>query len=146
MLRSAEKYALLFRTLLLIFCCTLFLPQGIHTEQRQALDDSIRADVMTLAISAVQNPVSQLQKLANGERTAMRGSGQRTGFTAAGKRDGHNDHCSDSDVSPAILPNIPPLPTSFSCVKVPFSFRVLLPDSHGHIHWFSLAPPSSRNV
>lgn len=146
MTRTAERYALLFRTLLLVFCCTLFLPQGIQAEQRQSLDDSIRAVSMTLALSAVHDPVSQLQKLASHESASLRGTSQRTGFNASGKRDGYGDISIDDDSTPAVPPSLPPLPSSFSCVKAPFSFRVLLPDSHGHIHWFSLAPPTSRNV
>ena len=154
---SAERLSLVIRTLLLMICCTLFMPQGLQAGTSKSFDsNAIRAASMTLAITAISNPAAQLQQLANGDSTALRGAGQRTGVNAAGKRtsfsspgkrqnDGHSIDANGD--SAAALPGLPPLPGSFSlCTKERFSFCVLPPESHGHIHWFSLAPPASRNV
>ena len=155
---TAERLSLFIRTLLLVICCTLFLPQGLQASQHKGMDNSvIRASAMTLAITAINNPTSHLQNLANGENTALRGPGQRTGFSSPGKRplvsnpgkkNSHNGYVADMDGdSSAVLPGVPPLPSSFSlCTKASFSFCALPPESHGHIHWFALAPPALRNV
>ena len=155
---TAERFSLVIRTLLLVICCTLFLPQGLQASQHKGMDSSvIRASAMTLAITAINNPTSHLQNLANGENTALRGPGQRTGFSSPGKRplvsnpgkrNSHEGYVADiDDDSSAALPGLPPLPGSFSlCTKESFSFCVLPPESHGHIHWFALAPPALRNV
>ena len=141
-----------------MICCTLFLPQGLQAESKKSMDSqAFRAVSMTLAITGINNPVSQLQNLAAGEGAALRGPGQRTGFTHTGKRsslsssakrDSFDWNCADSgDTSPAALPGLPPLPGTFSlCAKALFSFCVLPPESHGHIHWSALAPPSSHNA
>ena len=155
---TAERLSLIIRTLLLVICCTLFLPQGLQASQHKGMDSSvIRASAMTLAITAINNPTSHLQNLANGENTALRGPGQRTGFSSPGKRPlvsnpgkrhSHDGYTADADGdSSAVLPGLPPLPSSFSlCTKESFSFCALPPESHGHIHWFALAPPALRNV
>ena len=155
---SAERVSLVIRTLLLVICCTLFLPQGLQAGPKRSMDSSVlRAASMTLAITGISNPVSQLQNLSSGDNTALRGSGQRTGFgspgkrsslSSPGKRDSHDWYCADTDEDSSILlPGLPPLPGSFSlCAKESFSFCTLPPESHGHILWFALAPPTSRNV
>ena len=152
----AERVSFVIRTLLLMICCTLFMPQGIQNSPRQAMDDSIRASAMTLAITGINDPVSQLQKLANSEGTSLRGpghrpgtaaSGKRTSFTSPGKRQHLDSYALDDDASPAILPSGTPLPGIFSlCAKEVFSFRLSLLDSHGHLLWYALAPPASRNA
>ena len=147
---TAERLSLVIRTLLLVICCTLFLPQGLQASQHKGMDSSvIRASAMTLAITAINNPTSHLQNLANGENTALRGPGQRTGFSSPGKRPlvSNPGKRHSHDGYSADLPGIPPLPSSFSlCAKESFSFCALPPESHGHIHWFALAPPALRNV
>ena len=71
---TAERFSLVIRTLLLVICCTLFLPQGLQASQHKGMDSSvIRASAMTLAVTAINNPTSHLQNLANGENTALRG-------------------------------------------------------------------------
>ena len=158
MKRSAEKVSLIIRTLLLVICCTLFLPQGLQANSGRHIEDSaFRAFSMTLAISGISNPTSQLQNLASGEGTALRNSGQRAGFGSSGQRTslsspGKRDSLdwtyvdTDGDFY-AALPDVPPAPDSFFlCTKAQFAFCVLPPDSHGHLHWHTLAPPASRNV
>ncbi len=155
---SAERVSLVIRTLLLVICCTLFLPQGLQASSGKHIEDSaFRAVSMTLAITGINNPSSQIQNLANGEGAALRGPGQRTGLGTSGKRTsisspGKRDSLdwiyvdADGDFY-AALPDEPPHPGSFSlCTKALFSFCVLPPESHGHLHWHTLAPPASRNV
>ena len=155
---SAERISLVIRALLLMICCTLFLPQGLHTGSNKSIEDSaFRVASMTLAITGISNPSAQLQNLANGETAALRNSGQRTGLGSSGQRTslsspGKRDRLdwiyvdTDGDFY-AALPDVPPAPDSFSlCTKEQFSFCVLPPDSHGHLHWYTLAPPASRNV
>lgn len=158
MKRSAEKVSLIIRTLLLVVCCTFFLPQGLQASDSKHLEDNaFRVASMTLAITGINNPSSQIQNLASGEGTALRNSGQRTGFGSSGQRTslsspGKRDSLdwtyvdADGDYY-AALPDIPPAPGSFPlCTKEQFSFCALPPDSHGHLHWHTLAPPASRNV
>lgn len=151
---SANRLSLVIRTMLLMICCALFMPQNLQAEQKRSMDPGIRmATSMTLAITGMADPASQIQNLSNSERTALRGQGQRgniassgsrTTITSPGKRNHQEWFCLD-DTSPAALPGTPPLPSFFfSCSKESFSFSVLLPDSHGHIHWFALAPPTSH--
>ena len=155
---SAERVSLVIRALLLVICCTLFLPQGLQASSGKHIEDrAFRAVSMTLAISGIYNPSSQLQNLANGETAALRSSGQRTGLNSSGQRTslsspGKRDSLdwtyvdADGDFY-AALPDVPPSPGSFPlCTKEQFSFCVLPPDSHGHLHWYTLAPPASRNV
>ena len=155
---SAERISLVIRALLLVICCTLFLPQGLHAGSNKSIEDSaFRVASMTLAITGISNPSAQLQNLANGETEALRNSGQRTGLGSSGQRTslsspGKRDRLdwiyvdTDGDFY-AALPDVPPAPGSFSlCTKEQFSFCVLPPDSHGHLHWYTLAPPASRNV
>ena len=154
---SAERLSLVIRTLLLMICCTLFMPQSLQAGSNKSFDSNvIRATSMTLAITAISDPASQLQQLSNGDSTALRGAGQRSGVNATGTRTSfsptakrqHDWYSLDTDGdTAAALPGLPPLPGSFSlCTKERFSFCVLPPESHGHILWFSLAPPASRNV
>jgi len=154
---TAERVSLVIRTLLLVICCTLFLPQAHQGGSGKSMDGSaIRAASMTLAITSISDPSSQLQNFANGERSALRGSGQRSGVPSSGKRtsisspgkeDGIGWYSLDTDDDSAALPGLPPLPGSFSlCAKERFSFCALPPESHGHLHWYALAPPSSENV
>ena len=155
---SAERVSLVIRALLLVICCTLFLPQGLQASSSKNMESSaLRAVSMTLAVTGISNPSSQLQNLASGEGTALRNSGQRAGFGSSGQRTslsspGKRDSLdwtyvdTDGDFY-AALPDVPPAPGSFSlCTKEQFSFCVLPPDSHGHLHWYTLAPPASRNV
>ena len=154
---SAERVSLAIRTLLLVICCTLFLPQALQAKSSKTIEDSaFRAVSMTLAITGINNPSSQLQNLASGEGAALRGSGQRglgssgarTTISSPGKRDQLDWVYIDTDGDfYAALPDEAPRPGSFSlCTKALFSFCVLPPESHGHIHWSALAPPASRNV
>ena len=146
---SAERVSLVIRTLLLVICCTLFLPQGLQASSGKDMESSaLRAVSMTLAISGISNPASQLQNLASGEGTALRNSGQRTSLSSPGKRDSLDWTYVDTDGDfYAALPDVPPAPDSFFlCTKAQFSFCVLPPESHGHLHWYTLAPPASRNV
>ena len=158
MKRSAERVSLIIRTLLLVICCTLFLPQGLQAGSDRHMEDSaFRAVSMTLAITGINNPSSLIQNLANGEGAALRNSGQRSGLSSSGQRTsfsspGKRDRLdwiyvdTDGDYY-AALPDIPPAPGSFPlCTKELFSFCVLPPESHGHLHWHTLAPPASRNV
>jgi hypothetical protein len=151
---SASRLSFVIRIMLLMICCALFMPQNLHASQKQSMDPGIRMATMTLAITAAADPSSQLQNLSSSDRTALRGQGQRGGFASSGQRTsisspGKRSHqewfCLD-DASPATLPGTPPLPSFFPCTKALFSFCALLPESHGHIHWFALAPPASRNV
>lgn len=154
MKHSADRLSFVIRTMLLMICCALFMPQNLQAEQARSMDAGIRmATSMTLAITGVADPASQIQNLANGERTALRGQGQRSGIassgsrtsiTSPGKRSQQEWFCLD-DAPPAALPGTPPLPSFFfSCSKESFSFSVLLPDSHGHLLWYALAPPTSH--
>ncbi len=150
----ADRLSFVIRIMLLMICCALFMPQNIQAGQKQSMDPGIRMAAMTLAITATSDPVSQLQNFSNGDRTTLRGQGQRSGIASSGQRTsisspGKRSHqewfCLD-DASPASLPGTPPLPSFFPSTKALFSFCSLLPESHGHIHWFALAPPASRNV
>lgn len=150
---SAEKLSLVIRTLLLVICCALFLPQNSRVESDKVLgDSSLRSASVVLAITGISNPASQLQQLANGESSALRASGQRTGVNAAGKRTsisspGKRDrldwvYIDDGGDFFAALPDISPLPGAFLlCKKERFSFCALPPESHGHLLWNALAPP-----
>lgn len=155
MKHSADRISYTIRIMFLIICCALFMPQNLQAGyQKSSMDPGIRMATMTLAITATGDPVSQLQNLSNSERTALRGqsqrgnlssSGSRTSISSPGKRSQQDWFCLE-DASPAALPGTPPLPSFFFCTKDIFSFCVLLPESHGHILWFALAPPASHNV
>ncbi|WP_294489242.1 hypothetical protein [uncultured Mailhella sp.] len=92
---------------------------------------------LTLAVSGISNPVSQLKTFAESDGTSLRSPGKRQQNASTGF---------DGGDAPAALPPTPPLPDFFLCAQEYFDVPACPPESHGLIHWFSLAPPSSANV
>ncbi len=124
------------RILILMVCCVLFLPlQGQSSEKNEM--ESFRTATLAMAVSGISNPVSQLKTLADSDNTSLRSPGKRQQNVSAGVDDG---------VTSASLPALPPLPEFRLCAEKHFELRSRPPESHGLIHWFSLAPPSSQNV
>ena len=124
------------RIMILMICCVLLCPlkgQSSETKER----DSFRIASLTLAVSGISNPVSQLKTFADSDGSSLRSPGKRQQNVTSG--------CDGGD-TPAVLPVVPPLPDFFLCAQEHFELRSWPPESHGLIHWFSLAPPSSRNV
>jgi hypothetical protein len=149
---ATAKNSLIIRILLLMICCVLFMPQGIQAQQkRETMADTVRVASMTLAITGITNPVSHIQSIARAETPTLRGSTSRSGASLAGKRPNISSSAKrdplkwalDADASPAALPSTPLLPSFYPCAKVSYTFCLLLPESHGHITWFALAPPAS---
>lgn len=131
-----EKFSIGIRIMLLMICCVLLMPARGQADEHKEMD-SFRISSLTLAISGISNPVSQLKTFADSDGTHLRSPGKRQTNTSSG---------SDGGVSPAALPPVPPLPEFFLCAQEHFEVRACPPESHGLIHWFSLAPPSSSNV
>lgn len=100
--------------------------------------ESFRIASLTLAISGISNPVSQLKHFSDSDGTPLRSPGKRQQNAFSGDM--------DDGASPALLPEVPPLPEFFLCAEECFAARTFPPESHGLIHWFSLAPPASRNA
>ncbi len=124
------------RIMILMICCVLLCPlkgQSSETKER----DSFRIASLTLAVSGISNPASQLKTFADSDSSSLRSPGKRQQNVTSG--------CDGGD-TPAVLPVVPPLPDFFLCAQEHFELRSWPPESHGLIHWFSLAPPSSRNV
>jgi len=136
-----------------MICCTLFMPQGVQEQKRNDMADTVRVASMTLAITGITNPVSQIQNLASAETATLRSSSPRSGVSLAGKRSNFSSPAKrnsllwlslDDDSSPAVLPVTPPLPSFYPRAQESHTCCILLPEeSHGHIHWFALAPPTS---
>lgn len=133
---ASNNISFCIRIMLLMICCVLFCPlkgQSSETHERE----SFRMDSLTMAVSGISNPVSQLKTFNDTDGTSLRGPGKR-----------QQQFSSDFDGgdAPAMLPAVPPLPEFVLCAEEHFELRAWPPESHGLIHWFSLAPPSSRNV
>ena len=126
------------RILLLMVCCTLFMPHGVEAGKKNVMDASIRVQHMTLAITGITNPVSQLNTLAETRLTAQTSSAKRTHQPAQGSLDDTSSSISDSDAQ--VLPEV----ALSLCAHFPQ--RTSLPASRGLLNWFALAPPSFRNI
>ena len=125
------------RILLLMVCCALLMPAHAPAGEKNHELESFRVASLTLAISGISNPVSQLKTFSDTEGTSLRSPGKR-------QQNAFSDP-DDAD-SPAILPSVPPLPEFFLCAQDCFAARTFPPESHGLIHWYSLAPPASQNA
>jgi hypothetical protein len=126
------------RILLLMVCCTLFIPQGVEAGKKNVMDASIRVQHMTLAITGITNPVSQLSTLAETRLTAQTSSAKRAHQPAQGSLDDTSSPISDSatQAQPEVALSL--------CAYL--SSRTPLPASRGLLTWFALAPPSFRNI
>ena len=122
------------RIMLLVLFCALFMPAHSEAGDKNEME-SFRIASLTLAISGISNPVSQLKHFSDSDGTSLR---------SPGKRQQNASSDVDDNASPVILPEVPPLPEFFLCAQECFAARTSPPESHGLIHWFSLAPPSSR--
>ncbi len=136
MTRTTDRLSLTVRIMLLMICCVLFMPaRGQANEQKDA--ESFRVSSLTLAVSGISNPVSQLKTFSDSDGSSLRSPGKRQQNITSGV---------DGGDAPAALPPTPPLPDFFLCAQEHFDVPFCPPESHGLIHWFSLAPPSSQNV
>lgn len=133
---ATERFSIGIRLMLLMICCVLIMPMKGQADEHKEMD-SFRMPTLTLAISDISNPVSQLKTFADSDGTPLRSPGKRQTNASSGP---------DGGVSPAALPSVPPLPDFFLCAQEHFEVRACPPESHGLIHWFSLAPPSASNV
>ena len=124
------------RIMLLVLFCALFMPAHSEAGDKNEME-SFRIASLTLAVSGISNPASQLKTFADSDSSSLRSPGKRQQNVTSG--------CDGGD-TPAVLPVVPPLPDFFLCAQEHFELRSWPPESHGLIHWFSLAPPSSRNV
>ena len=136
MTRTTDRLSLTVRIMLLMICCVLFMPaRGQANEQKDA--ESFRVSSLTLAVSGISNPVSQLKTFSDSDGSSLRSPGKRQQNITSGV---------DGGDAPAALPPTPPLPDFFLCAQEYFEVHACPPESHGLIHWYSLAPPSSQNV
>lgn len=134
---ATERFSIGIRLMLLMICCVLLMPARGQADEHKEMD-SFRMSSLTLAISGISNPVSQLKTFADSDGTSLRSPGKRQQNASFG---------TDGGDCPAALPSVPPLPDFFlCCAQEHFEVRACPPESHGLIHWFSLAPPSSLNV
>ena len=138
MMNSATvRVSLAIRILLLMVCCVLLMPAHAPAGEKNHELESFRVASLTLAISGISNPVSQLKHFSDSDGTSLR---------SPGKRQQNASSDVDDNASPVILPEVPPLPEFFLCAQECFDACTFPPESHGLIHWFSLAPPASRNA
>ena len=133
---ATERFSIGIRLMLLMICCVLFMPPHGHAGESKETQ-SFRMASLTLAVSGISNPVSQLKTFAESDGTSLRSPGKRQQNASTGF---------DGGDAPAALPPTPPLPDFFLCAQEYFDVPACPPESHGLIHWFSLAPPSSANV
>ena len=133
---TTERFSIGIRIMLLMICCVLLMPMRGQADEHKEMD-SFRMSSLTLAISGISNPVSQLKTFTDSDGSSLRSPGKRQQNVTSGL---------DGDDAPAILPSMPPLPDFFLCAQEHFEVHACPPESHGLIHWFSLAPPSSLNV
>ncbi|HJD96123.1 hypothetical protein [Mailhella massiliensis] len=139
MMKSANARAFFaVRILLLMICCALLMPAHAPAGEKQKNElESFRIASLTLAVSGISNPVSQLKTFSDTEGTSLR---------SPGKRQSNSFSDPDDADSPAVLPSVPPLPEFFLCAEECFAARTFPPESHGLIHWYSLAPPASQDA
>ena len=133
---TTNRVSLGIRIMLLMICCVLFMPPHGHAGESKETQ-SFRMASLTLAVSGISNPVSQLKTFAESDGTSLRSPGKRQQNASTGF---------DGGDAPAALPPTPPLPDVCLCAQEYFDVPACPPESHGLIHWFSLAPPSSANV
>ena len=133
---TTEHISFGIRIMLLMICCVLLMPVKSQAGSKSDME-SFRGATLTLAVSGISNPVSQLKTFADSDGTSLRSPGKRQTSASSGP---------DDDGSPAALPSVPPLPDFFLCAQEHFEVHACPPESHGLIHWFSLAPPSTLNV
>ena len=123
--------------MILMICCVLFMPMRGQAGDDKNEMESFRLTSFTMAVSGISNPVSQLKTFSDADGSSRRTPGKRQQNITSGFDDGS---------SPAALPATPPLPDFFLCAQEHFDVPACPPESHGLIHWFSLAPPSATNV
>lgn len=133
---ATDRASFVVRILLLMICCALFMPAHSDAGDKNEME-SFRIASLTLAISGISNPVSQLKHFSDSDGTPLRSPGKRQQNVFSGM---------DDNASPALVPVVPPLPEFFLCAQECFDACTFPPESHGLIHWFSLAPPASRNA
>lgn len=133
---ATYSVSLRIRIMLLMICCVLFMPMRGQANDKSEME-SFRIASFTMAVSGISNPVSQLKTLSDSDGTSLRSPGKRQQNLIPGF---------DGGDSPAALPAVPPLPDFFLCAQEYFEVHACPPESHGLIHWYSLAPPSSQNV
>ncbi len=131
-----DRASLGIRILLLMICCVLLMPARGQASDKNEME-SFRIASLTLAVSGISNPVSQLKTFADSDGSSLRSPGKRQQNFSSGI---------DGGDTPAALPATPPLPDFFLCAQEHFEVHACPPESHGLIHWFSLAPPASQNV
>ena len=134
---ATDRASFVVRILLLMICCALFMPAHSDAGDNKNEMESFRIASLTLAISGISNPVSQLKHFSDSDGTPLRSPGKRQQNAFSGM---------DDNASPALVPVVPPLPEFFLCAQECFDACTFPPESHGLIHWFSLAPPASRNA
>lgn len=133
---ATEKLSLTIRILLLMICCTLFLPQGMQDAQKRSMDEGIRNVTIALAITSITNHVARIQSFVESERTSL---------NAPGKRSAQPSTSSGEESESSRPSSFPPLPGTFILARSLFGEALLPPVSHGLFNWFALAPPASRN-
>ncbi|WP_418764498.1 hypothetical protein [Mailhella sp.] len=133
---TTNSVSLCVRIMLLMICCVLLMPaRGQANDKKET--ESFRLVSFTMAVSGISNPVSQLKTFSDSDGSPLRSPGKRPQNASSGLDGGH---------APAALPAAPVLPDFFLCAQEHFEVPACPPESHGLIHWFSLAPPSATNV
>ena len=95
------------RIMLLMICCVLFMPPHGHAGESKETQ-SFRMASLTLAVSGISNPVSQLKTFAESDGTSLRSPGKRQQNASTGF---------DGGDAPAALPPRLPCPTSSSALR-----------------------------
>lgn len=136
--RTTERFSLLIRTLLLIICCVLIIPQAsLANNKKGPLDAHISMTTLTLAITGISNPISSKTLLDN-ERSPLRSPGKRSSSLTVDSPD-------DATLTVAV-PSAPVLPQLVVLESISFSRNILPLLSHQAYSWFALAPPASQNA
>ena len=133
---ATNSFSFGIRILILMICCVLLWPLKGQANEKSDME-SFRTASLTMAVSCISNPVSPLKSCTDSDNTSLRSPGKRQQNVSAGFDDG---------VTSAALPELPPLPEFRLCAEKHFDLHFRPLESHGLIHWFSLAPPSSQNV
>ena len=94
---TTNRVSLGIRIMLLMICCVLFMPPHGHAGESKETQ-SFRMASLTLAVSGISNPVSQLKTFAESDGTSLRSPGKRQQNASTGF---------DGGDAPAALPPTP---------------------------------------
>ena len=99
---TTNRVSLGIRIMLLMICCVLFMPPHGHAGESKETQ-SFRMASLTLAVSGISNPVSQLKTFAESDGTSLRSPGKRQQNASTGFDGGDAPAALPPHASPARL-------------------------------------------